>query len=733
MFDVNLSPDKREVMFTEEKAMGEAMREGLERLWSGESEGKFKENEVESRSNAKRSGGGEVVGGNEVGEAVVHVEPSEGMSSSKGTEKELTSANENNDENDRITPKLSRRNKASVPVADTQPIVTPPNLEESPILESSPVNESNNYHDRSNGENGAFSTSDKTLQPKESPMTLRESNKVMAPTQLNIEKEKDRGGWDQMQLPERARQQQDRRAWEQMKLQFQRVEKKQNQQLLSDVVHDMDRGRNNARHEVTTNQYSSTKPSSARSDYTAVTKKSSATNASRMEVSATRQKSKRQKQNFASFLDSFSFGSTKQPVAESSESDSECDSNSEESETVENSEVQAVVDNLRIHSRKANNSNFLSQKRPRRSSRGQAQNKETDSSSSQPSLEEGNCNDPEPEIRNNNASSASIEAVWNSFSGTKNVIDQSHKARLMMHKNRKCLRSSVKRKRDNDGDATDEKSGDDSTVTLCPKDFLHMSIIGQFNLGFILARCRNHNLWILDQHACDEKYNFERLCKETVIHEQKLIAPLPIELSPSEEHCVLEHMDVFERNGFRFSYESEKEPRHRLSLTALPHSGSGGDGKKAVQFGRDDVGALCAMLGADGTSSSEGYTAGFGAGLPEGGRIAGVNAVRRYAGLSQGGTQSDGIVGPSVVRLPKAIAMFASRACRGSIMIGTALSHKEQMDILTKLDKTDIPWNCAHGRPTMSHIRSLTECLLGDDNDTATHVAGPSLSVLSEE
>jgi DNA mismatch repair protein PMS2 len=99
------------------------------------------------------------------------------------------------------------------------------------------------------------------------------------------------------------------------------------------------------------------------------------------------------------------------------------------------------------------------------------------------------------------------------------------------------------------------------------------------------------------------------------------------------------------------------------------------------------------MLGADGTSSSEGYIAGFDTGV-EGGRIAGVNAVRRYAGSSQ----SDGIVGSSIVRLPKAIAMFASRACRGSIMIGTALSHKEQVNILKKLDKTDIPWNCAHGR-----------------------------------
>ena len=37
----------------------------------------------------------------------------------------------------------------------------------------------------------------------------------------------------------------------------------------------------------------------------------------------------------------------------------------------------------------------------------------------------------------------------------------------------------------------------------------------------------------------------------TVIHEQRLIAPLSLELSPSEEDCVLENMEMFEANGFR--------------------------------------------------------------------------------------------------------------------------------------------------------------------------------------
>jgi DNA mismatch repair protein PMS2 len=32
-----------------------------------------------------------------------------------------------------------------------------------------------------------------------------------------------------------------------------------------------------------------------------------------------------------------------------------------------------------------------------------------------------------------------------------------------------------------------------------------MEIIGQFNLGFIIARV-DGELYILDQHACDEKF-----------------------------------------------------------------------------------------------------------------------------------------------------------------------------------------------------------------------------------
>lgn len=80
-------------------------------------------------------------------------------------------------------------------------------------------------------------------------------------------------------------------------------------------------------------------------------------------------------------------------------------------------------------------------------------------------------------------------------------------------------------------------------------DFARMEIVGQFNLGFIIARRRveattygsakgkeragvpedetgetHDDLFIVDQHASDEKYNFEKLQAETVIQSQRLIA-----------------------------------------------------------------------------------------------------------------------------------------------------------------------------------------------------------------
>ncbi len=302
------------------------------------------------------------------------------------------------------------------------------------------------------------------------------------------------------------------------------------------------------------------------------------------------------------------------------------------------------------------------------------------------------------------------EIFWPGFSTSSALKDFQSSRQLSMHRSNhvammKSERASNKGKLETEYEEEIGRESSKEKISLSKDEFLTMNILGQFNLGFILALGDDGQLWILDQHGCDEKYNFEKLCKETKIHEQKLISPLPLELSPSEENCVLENLDIFEKNGFRFSHDSTKPPRHRLSLTAVPHSGSGGDGRKAVQFGPQDVGALCAILGADGASSSNGYVAGSGTGADGGGKC-GNNAVRRHAGTRSG----------SIIRLPKAVAMFASRACRSSIMIGESLSQRKMEEVIQKLNKLDHPWECAHGRPTIRHVRDLIEQLFDDEN-----------------
>ena len=324
--------------------------------------------------------------------------------------------------------------------------------------------------------------------------------------------------------------------------------------------------------------------------------------------------------------------------------------------------------------------------------------------------------------------------VWDSFQGTESVVAMTKQERKRMQERKRKLRGARARNGfDEEDDGTNDitdKMGK-TKVTLAKGNFGEMTILGQFNLGFILAKDPKNQLWILDQHACDERFNFERLMTETVMHNQTLIAPMPLELDPSEESCVLDNMQIFEKNGFKFKYDETKPPRHRLALTALPHSGAR-DGRKAVNFGKEDVSALCAILGASSSSAFDNdpidYASGAGGGTgSDGSGLYGNNAVRRYAGsqvLAQG-DEADKVI----TRLPKAIAMFASRACRGSVMIGTALSKKEMEKVVKRIDDLNDPWKCAHGRPTMTHVTDLQFELLNDERRAAEHISGPTVSM----
>ncbi|XP_029311677.1 LOW QUALITY PROTEIN: mismatch repair endonuclease PMS2 [Cottoperca gobio] len=184
--------------------------------------------------------------------------------------------------------------------------------------------------------------------------------------------------------------------------------------------------------------------------------------------------------------------------------------------------------------------------------------------------------------------------------------------------------------------------------------FKEMEIIGQFNLGFIITKL-NSDVFMIDQHASDEKYNFEMLQQHTVLQGQKLIVPQKLHLTAVSENVLMENIEIFRKNGFEFLVDEDAQVMERVKLVSLPTS-------KNWTFGPADIEELIFML-----------------------------------------SDSPGVMcRPSRVR-----QMFASRACRKSVMIGTALSVSEMKKLLVHMGEIEQPWNCPHGRPTMRHLANL--------------------------
>lgn len=184
--------------------------------------------------------------------------------------------------------------------------------------------------------------------------------------------------------------------------------------------------------------------------------------------------------------------------------------------------------------------------------------------------------------------------------------------------------------------------------------FSELKVLGQFNLGFIICLFRSSDVFIVDQHAADEKFNYEDLEKTTSIEKQALVKPLPLDLGVEDELLVIENRPRFRAGGFDIEYRPEKPPTKRLRLRSQPCS-------KRTVFVTDDFHDLVASL-----KSSDSSTF----------------ALR-----------------PARVR-----SMLASRACRKSIMIGTPLTAQVMTRVVRSLETLEHPWSCPHGRPTMRHL-----------------------------
>jgi DNA mismatch repair protein PMS2 len=261
----------------------------------------------------------------------------------------------------------------------------------------------------------------------------------------------------------------------------------------------------------------------------------------------------------------------------------------------------------------------------------------------------------------------------------------------------------------------DDKAQQSLNRVISKVDFRRMKVLGQFNKAFIVARLDNYangekdkdehhetttrskhhrrhrtllssDIFVIDQHASDEKYNFETLQAKTIFSTQRLFQPKKLHLTAQEEITVVDHMKMLNMNGFYLDYNPQAQVSHRLQLVTLPVS-------EKVVFDLQDFEELVFLLSQQTASSY--------------GSLEDDDDEKETTGHQH----KHKLHSPQdkMVRCSKVRSLFASRACRRSVMIGHVLNHTQMKRIVRHMGEIDQPWNCPHGRPTMRHLLDLAE------------------------
>nr|KAJ3418586.1 ATP-binding mismatch repair protein [Polyrhizophydium stewartii] len=170
-------------------------------------------------------------------------------------------------------------------------------------------------------------------------------------------------------------------------------------------------------------------------------------------------------------------------------------------------------------------------------------------------------------------------------------------------------------------------------------DFAAMDIIGQFNLGFIIA-LRDNMLFIVDQHASDEKYRYETLQQTAITTFQPLVKPLDLVLTPKQENLVAQRRDALRERGFHVEMVERLDASHGFKLTAVPQI-------RDLHLDATDLDDILSKM-----------EAAFVSHVPH------CTRVLRY---------------------------FASKACRKAVMIGDPLSAAKMREILENMGRIEQP------------------------------------------
>jgi DNA mismatch repair protein MLH3 len=193
---------------------------------------------------------------------------------------------------------------------------------------------------------------------------------------------------------------------------------------------------------------------------------------------------------------------------------------------------------------------------------------------------------------------------------------------------------------------------------------------------------------IVDQHAADERVKLEEMLGSINSGGKEggkgITDTLPIsesvELTPGDHFTLTSRAEVFRDWGFIFEisgiYESEGEGAEcagavRLTQVPVIH-GEALNAQDFVEF---------------------------------------VHSASEY---------SRWMAPRSMLRPPSVQRIAASKACRSAVRFGDILDHTAAADIMAKLSRTDLPFQCAHGRPSVVPL-----LLLGQSHESLHAIALP--------
>ena len=171
--------------------------------------------------------------------------------------------------------------------------------------------------------------------------------------------------------------------------------------------------------------------------------------------------------------------------------------------------------------------------------------------------------------------------------------------------------------------------------------------VGQALGTYIIAE-NDEGLYLIDQHAAQERINYEKILKalkEKVIHSQSLLIPITIELSPSDALKLTNHIDYLNNIGF----EVEEFGVNTFAIKAEPTW-------ITPQFEEETIRDIIDQIILKGDEFD----------------------IARFNDH-----------------------MAKSAACKMSIKANMRINKEDMEEILKELVLCDNPYNCCHGRPTI--------------------------------